>query len=503
MINLLLKTIFGDKHVRDIKNISPLVEEINRYDAEFEKLSDEELRQKTAEFKKKIKDNTVEETAEVEKVREAIRSNIDPNKAKDLIDSLKAAEKHLTDVERAILDDILPEAFACVKQAMKRLKGQSWDVCGRQVTWDMVPYDVQLIGGIVLHQGKISEMATGEGKTLVAVAPIYLNALTGRGVHLVTVNDYLALRDKEWMGRVYEYLGLTIGVILNDMNPQQRRIAYGCDITYGTNNEFGFDYLRDNMATSPEDVVQVRGHYYAIVDEVDSVLIDEARTPLIISGAVDAPTNQKYEEMNGAVKRLIDVQTRLVNQLVADAEKLIEAGNEKEAGKKFLMALRGAPKNKRLMKAMKEEGIAALIQGTENEYLRDKKMHEIDEELYFAIDEKNHSIDLTEKGRNTLSPSNPETFVIPDLSDEIIKIDTNSSLSDHEKIIKKDELGKLYSERSDRIHSMEKLLTAYSLYEKDVEYVVQDGRVQIVDEFTGRILSGRRYSDGLHQAIEA
>lgn len=503
MINLLLKTIFGDKHVRDIKKILPLVDEINHYDAEFEKLSDEELQRKTAEFKKKIKDNTVEETAEVEKIREAIRSNIDPNKAKDLIDSLKAAEKHLTDVERAVLDDILPEAFACVKQAMKRLKGQSWDVCGRQVTWDMVPYDVQLIGGIVLHQGKISEMATGEGKTLVAVAPIYLNALTGRGVHLVTVNDYLALRDREWMGRVYEYLGLTIGVILNDMNPQQRRIAYGCDITYGTNNEFGFDYLRDNMATSPEDVVQVRGHYYAIVDEVDSVLIDEARTPLIISGAVDAPTNQKYEEMNGAVKRLIDVQTRLVNQLVADAEKLMEAGNAKEAGKKFLMALRGAPKNKRLMKAMKEEGIAALIQGTENEYLRDKKMHEIDEELYFAIDEKNHSIDLTEKGRNTLSPSNPETFVIPDLSDEIIKIDTNSNLSDHEKIIKKDELGKLYSERSDRIHSMEKLLTAYSLYEKDVEYVVQDGRVQIVDEFTGRILSGRRYSDGLHQAIEA
>ncbi|MBX7150268.1 preprotein translocase subunit SecA [bacterium] len=503
MINLLLKTIFGDKHVRDIKKILPLVEEINRYDAEFEKLSDDELKQKTAEFKKKIKDNTVEEAAEVEKVRETIRSNADPNKAKDLIDSLKAAEKHLTDVERAVLDDILPEAFACVKQAMKRLKGQSWDVCGRQITWDMVPYDVQLIGGIVLHQGKISEMATGEGKTLVAVAPIYLNALTGRGVHLVTVNDYLALRDKEWMGRVYEYMGLTIGVILNDMNPQQRRVAYGCDITYGTNNEFGFDYLRDNMATSPDDVVQVRGHYYAIVDEVDSVLIDEARTPLIISGAVDAPTNQKYEEMNGAVKKLVDLQTRLVNQLVADGEKLAEAGDEKEAGKKFLMAMRGAPKNKRLMKAMKEEGIAALIQGTENEYLRDKKMHEIDEELYFAIDEKNHSIDLTEKGRNTLSPSNPETFVIPDLSDEIIKIDTNSGLSDHEKVIKKDELGKLYSERSDRIHSMEKLLTAYSLYEKDVEYVVQDGKVQIVDEFTGRILSGRRYSDGLHQAIEA
>lgn len=503
MISSLLRVVFGNKHQRDVQKILPMVEEINRqYDA-LGKLSDSELRGKTEEFRQKIREWTTEEKAEVDRLRSEIRSNKDHNKAKALIDDLKAAEKHLRDVENAVLDDILPEAFACVKQACHRMLGMKYEVCGREVTWDMVPYDVQLVGGVVLHQGKISEMATGEGKTLVAVAPIYLNALTGRGVHLVTVNDYLAQRDKEWMGRVYEFLGLTVGVILNPMNPSQRREAYNADITYGTNNEFGFDYLRDNMAVSPEDVVQVRGHNYAIVDEVDSVLIDEARTPLIISGAVDMPTNQKYEEMNPLVKRIVDHQGKLVNQLVADAEKLLHEGKSSEAGRLFLMSMRGAPKNKRLMKALKEEGVARLTQETENGYLRDKKMHEVDEELYFVIDEKNHSIDLTEKGRQFLSPTNPEMFVIPDLSDEIIKIETDVGYSDHEKIVRKDELGKTYAERSDRIHSIEKLLTAYSLYEKDVEYVVQDGKVQIVDEFTGRILSGRRYSDGLHQAIEA
>jgi preprotein translocase subunit SecA len=305
------------------------------------------------------------------------------------------------------------------------------------------------------------------------------------------------------MGKVYEFLGMTVGVILNDMNPAQRREAYHCDITYGTNNEFGFDYLRDNMAVSPDDVVQVRGHYYAIVDEVDSVLVDEARTPLIISGAVDAPQDQKYDEMNVHIKKLVDMQTRLINQLVADAEALIQKDQWREAGIMLLRATRGGPKNKRLMKLVKEEGVAVAIQQTENEYLRDKKMEKIDEELYFAIDEKNHSIDLTEKGRTALSPSNPEAFVIPDLSEELIKIDSENELTERERAVKKDELGKLFAERSDRLHSIEKLLMAHSLYEKDVEYVVQDGRVQIVDEFTGRILSGRRYSDGLHQAIEA
>ncbi|MCK6543829.1 preprotein translocase subunit SecA [bacterium] len=503
MIQSLLSKIFGNKHERDVKKLYPIVDAINQNFQQFDTLSDDELRAKTNEFRDRIRESTKEEIAAVQAIKETIRTNTDPNRSKTLVEELKVGEKTLREAEQYILDEILPEAFACVKQACKRLVGQKYMVCGREVKWDMVPYDVQMIGGIALHEGKISEMSTGEGKTLVAVAPVYLNALAGHGVHLVTVNDYLALRDKEWMGKVYEFLGLTIGVILNDMNPTQRRVAYGCDITYGTNNEFGFDYLRDNMATSPDDVVQIRGHHYAIVDEVDSVLIDEARTPLIISGAVDTPTNQKYEESNPGVRRLVDLQTRLVSQLVADADKLITEGKNKEAGIKLLMAQRGAPKNKRLMKAMTEEGVAQLIQSVESEYLRDKKMHEIDEELFFAIDEKNHGIDLTEKGRNALSPSNPEMFVIPDLSEEIIKIDGNKELTDHQKAIKKEELGTLYAERSDRIHSIEKLLTAYSLYEKDVEYVVQDGKVQIVDEFTGRILHGRRYSDGLHQAIEA
>ncbi len=503
MIHKILGIVFGNKHQRDVKKILPIVDEINQYFQSYDAMTDDQLREKTAEFKSRIRETTKDEEDAVLKVKNEIASNTDPNKAKALIEDLKQAEKALTLIQQAALDEISPEAFACFKQACVRLKNQKYIVCGREVTWDMVPYDVQLIGGIVLHQGKIAEMATGEGKTLVAVAPIYLNALAGRGVHLVTVNDYLALRDKEWMGKVYEFLGLTIGVILNDMNPTQRRTAYNCDITYGTNNEFGFDYLRDNMATSPEDVVQVRGHYYAIVDEVDSVLVDEARTPLIISGAVDSPSNQKYEESNSGVKRLVDMQTRLVSQLVADAEKLFESGNTKDSGVKFLIAQRGAPKNKRLMKALTLEGVARLIQSTENGYLSEKKMGEIDEELYFAIEEKNHTVDLTEKGRTVLSPSNPEMFVIPDLSEEIVKIEGNKELSEHEKMVKKEELGVLYAERSDRIHSIEKLLTAYSLYEKDVEYVVQDGKVQIVDEFTGRVLSGRRYSDGLHQAIEA
>ena len=504
MISAVLRAILGNKHERDIKKILPVVEEINRYDALYETLTDDQLREKTLELKERIKSLTQEETKAVDDIKQTIQTSADHNLAKSLVDELKNAEKRLFEMQQAALDDILPEAFANVKQACKRLKGTKYLVCGREVTWDMVPYDVQLIGGIVLHQGKIAEMATGEGKTLVAVSPVYLNALAGRGVHLVTVNDYLALRDKEWMGKVYEFLGLTIGVILNDMNPSQRREAYNCDITYGTNNEFGFDYLRDNMATSPEDVVQVRGHYYAIVDEVDSVLVDEARTPLIISGAVDSPTNQKYEESNPMVRKLLDMQTRLVNQLVADGESLlVNGGDQGEAGVKLLTALRGAPKNKRLMKAMTQEGVAQLIQATENDYMREKKIHLIDEELFYAIDEKSHAIDLTEKGRNALSPTNPEMFVIPDLSDEIIKIDTDRELTEREKAVKKDELGKLYAERSDRIHSIEKLLQAHSLYEKDVEYVVQDGKVQIVDEFTGRILHGRRYSDGLHQAIEA
>ena len=463
IVNLFTK-IFGTKHSRDIKKIMPLVHQTNEFFEKFDSLSDEQLQAKTEEFKQRIKDGET-------------------------------------------LDDILPEAFATVKQACKRLLGKTWKVVGRDITWDMVPYDVQLIGGIVLHEGKIAEMATGEGKTLVATLPMYLNALEGKGAHLVTVNDYLAKRDAEWMGEIYKFLGLTVGVILNDMTPAQRRDAYNCDITYGTNNEFGFDYLRDNMAGSPDDIVQIRGHHYAIVDEVDSVLIDEARTPLIISGPVSESTH-KYKEMKPLVERLVQSQTRLVNHLIREAEELLKEGKTAEAGMKLLIAEKGAPKNRRLAKLYQETGVKKLVQDTENAYLRDKGQNKVSDEhyfgdLYYMIDERNHVIDLTEKGRESLNPADPDMFLLPDLGSEIAKIESDESLSYEEKLIKKEELHTVYNERSEKLQNISQLLRAYALYERDDEYVVQDGKVLIVDEFTGRIMHGRRYSDGLHQAIEA
>jgi len=456
--------IFGSKHERDIKKLQPLVEQINTFYEEYETLSEEQLRAKTDEFKERIANG---ETT----------------------------------------DDLLPEAFAAVKQACKRLLGTKWTVVGREATWDMVPYDVQLIGGIVMHQGKIAEMATGEGKTLVATLPLYLNALEGKGAHLVTVNDYLAQRDAEWMGIIYRYLGLTVGVILSDMTPSQRREAYNCDITYGTNNEFGFDYLRDNMAGSQEDIVQIRGHHYAIVDEVDSVLIDEARTPLIISGPVSESTH-KYKELKPLVERLVSNQNRMVNRIIKEAEDLLAKGEEDAAGRLLLIAEKGAPKNRRLAKLYQESGIKRLVQQKENEYLRDKGQNKTSDEhyfgdLYYIVDEKNHIIDLTEKGREDLNPSEPEMFLLPDLGEEIAKIEDDESLSYEEKLIKKEELHNTFNMRSEKVQNISQLLRAYALYERDQEYVVQDGKVLIVDEFTGRILSGRRYSDGLHQAIEA
>ncbi|MHB2149187.1 preprotein translocase subunit SecA [Calditrichota bacterium LG25] len=466
MIQKLITKIFGTKHERDVKKLWPIVEQINEYFEQFEKLSDEELQKKTEEFKER----------------------------------LAAGET---------TDDILPEAFAAVKQACKRLLGKKWMVVGREMTWNMVPFDVQLLGGIVLHQGKIAEMATGEGKTLVATMPLYLNALEGKGAHLVTVNDYLAQRDAEWMGEVYKFLGLTVGVILNNMDARQRREAYNCDITYGTNNEFGFDYLRDNMASSPDEIVQIRGHHYAIVDEVDSVLIDEARTPLIISGPVSGDsTAQRYREMKPYVERLVANQNRLVNRMVMEAEKLLKEGKDREAAVKLFIAERGAPKHKRLLKLYHEQGIKTLVQQVENDYYRDKGQNKVSDEtyfgeLYYVIDEKNHIIDLTEKGREALNPNDPDMFLLPDLGEEIAKIENDSSLSVEEKVIRKEELHNLYTERSEKLQNISQLLRAYTLYEKDQEYVVQDGKVQIVDEFTGRILHGRRYSDGLHQAIEA
>jgi preprotein translocase subunit SecA len=373
----------------------------------------------------------------------------------------------------------------------------------------MVPYDVQLMGGVVLHQGKIAEMATGEGKTLVATLPIYLNALTGRGVHLITVNDYLAQRDSEWMGEIYKFHGLTVGCILNTMTPDQRKVQYNCDITYGTNNEFGFDYLRDNMTVDMENQVQ-RGHNYSIVDEVDSVLIDEARTPLIISGPVETD-DQRFNEMKPKVEKLHRLQTNFVAKLVQEAEDMLKRNGEtdREAGILLLRAYRGLPKSNKLSKVLSEPAYKKLMQSTELEFLREKakNMHVIDDELYFVIDEKNNTIDLTDKGREELAKGSgmeKEFFVLPDLGTEVSKFENDSSISEEEKINRKDALYKKYSESSDRIHTINQLLKAYTLFEKDVEYVItEEGKIAIVDEFTGRVLPGRRYSDGLHQAIEA
>lgn len=479
----LFTKIFGDKYRKDIKNINPRVNDINEYFEEFESLSDEEFPKKTEEFRKQI-----------EEERAAVRSEMEGEPQEEI-------EKAEQEVEQDILDDILPEVFALVKQVCKRLSGKIWDVRGIPTEWNMIPYDVQLIGGIVLHQGKITEMATGEGKTLVATMPLYLNSLTGKGTHLVTVNDYLAARDTEWMGEVYKFLGLTVGCILNDMSSKERQEMYACDITYGTNNEFGFDYLRDNMSVRPGDQVQ-RAHSFAIIDEVDSVLIDEARTPLIISGPVAVSTHM-YDKLKPRVERTVKAQTNLVNSIVLEAEKQLKEGKDAEAGLNILIAYRGAPKNKKLTKLLNEQGVKKLMQGVENEYIRDKRMQEIDEEMYYTIDEKRNIADLMEKGRQYLSPENPELFILPDVTEEIHTIDSDENLSDEAKSKKKDELQQLYGQRSEQNHNISQLLRAYSLFEKDVEYVMQDGKVMIVDEFTGRLMAGRRYSDGLHQAIEA
>ncbi len=509
MLQGLLKKVFGDKNEKALKELWPIVDEINREYEKLQDLTDDELRAKTQEFKEKIQDYTEETRKEIEDIKAKLKADKIDEDRTALYDKLDDLNDKLDEQYEEILDELLPEAFAVVKDTCRRLVGKSWDAAGTKITWEMVPYDVQLIGGIVLHQGKIAEMATGEGKTLVATMPIYLNALTGRGVHLVTVNDYLAKRDSEWMGEVYKFHGLTVGCILNTMDPEQRKDMYNRDITYGTNNEFGFDYLRDNMAISLENCVQ-RVHNYAIVDEVDSVLIDEARTPLIISGPVGNP-DHKFYEMKPKVERLMRKQTALVAQLVQEAETILksENGDRAAAGRALLRAYRGLPKNKRLIKLLGEPEYQKLLNSTELEYLREnaKYMPEIDEELYFAIDEKQNSIDLTEKGREELAAGSAEGkdfFVLPDLGTEISKIENDESLTEEQRIKMKDELYHLYGERSDRIHTLNQLLKAYTMFSRDDEYVVtEDGKIAIVDEFTGRILPGRRYSDGLHQAIEA
>lgn len=508
MLTGLIKKVFGDKNTRSLKELWPIVDQIKSEYEKIEDLSEDELKQKTVEFKEHIADATAELRQKIEELNKSLKADDFEGDIEDIHEELRELNEELDDKYEEVLNEILPQAFAVVKATCQKLVGKSWDAAGSKITWNMVPYDVQLLGGIVLHQGKIAEMATGEGKTLVATLPIYLNALTGRGVHIVTVNDYLAKRDSEWMGEVFKFHGLTVGCIINTMDTDTRKEIYKCDVTYGTNNEFGFDYLRDNMAIAKEHCVQ-RVHNFAIVDEVDSVLIDEARTPLIISGPV-GNTEHKFDEMKPKVERLFRKQASLVATIVQDAEKILNDGGDREqAGINLLRAHRGFPKNKKLAKLFSEPEYKKLMSATELEFLREKekRMPEIDEELYFAIDEKNNSINLTEKGREELgsgTAEGKELFILPDIGTETAKLDNDDSISNEDKLKKKDELYHVYSERMDRIHTINQLLKAYSLFEKDDEYVItEDGKIAIVDEFTGRVLPGRRYSDGLHQAIEA
>ena len=505
----IFEKVFGSKHDKDIKKIQPIIATINELQAAMSSLSDDQLRQKGDELKKKVRN--VLEPLELEKKNLTLKlenPDINLEEAEVINVRLDSLAEEYEKTTATALDEILPETFALVKETCRRLKGLSYQVMGREMIWDMVPYDVQLIGGVVLHSGKISEMATGEGKTLVSTLPVFLNALTGRGVHVVTVNDYLAQRDKEWMNPVFDFHNLSVGVILNTMIPEERRVQYQCDITYGTNNELGFDYLRDNMAGTPEEMVQ-RNFYYAIVDEVDSVLIDEARTPLIISGPVPHADNSKFQEIKPWIEQLVRAQQQLVASYLTQAEKVLKTKpNDTDAGLALLRVKRGQPKNTRYIKMLSQQGIAKLVQGTENEYLKDNssRMQEVDDELYYAVDEKGGTIDLTDKGReflSKLSHQDSDIFLLPDVGSEVASIESDKRVAAAEKIQKKDEVYRLFAERSERLHNISQLLKAYSLFQRDDEYVVQNGQVMIVDEFTGRILSGRRYSDGLHQAIEA
>jgi len=441
MLGNFIKKLFGTKHDKDIKRLTPKVKEINKLYEEYNSLTDEQLKNKTNEFKKIIKSRIENLENQKQLLQEKLQNEtLLSNEIMDITQQIKKLGDDIFHTVEETLDELLPQAFAVVKQACKRLKEQnfSYTYAGQQSKWEMIPYDVQLIGGIVIHEGKIAEMATGEGKTLVAVAPIYLNALAGKGVHVVTVNDYLAKRDSEWMAPVYQFLGLTVGAIQSNMDNEQRRKIYNYDITYGTNNEFGFDYLRDNMVIEMNQMVQ-REHWFAIVDEVDSVLIDEARTPLIISGPVPQ-TDQKFEQMNPKVKRLIDFQTRLVNQIVNEAEELIKKGgkeNLEKAGINLFRATRGLPKHKKLLKLMQDPENQKLKRDTELFYLREqgRRMHEIDDELFYTIDEKTHQIDITEKGREVLGEKeeDPNMFVIPDIAAEFSAIEGDNSLSPEEK----------------------------------------------------------------------
>ncbi len=511
MLKTVFSKVFGTRHQRDAKKLSPLVAEVHHHEARLAALSEDELKAQTAKFRAVLDERTGAAKRDLDALRAQKHGCPDPVERDRLEELFHEQEQAYKKAVAAVLDDLLPEAFATVREACRRLLGTPVMVTGREMTWDMVPYDVQLMGGVALHRGKIAEMATGEGKTLVATLPIYLNALTGRGVHLVTVNNYLARRDSQWMGHVYRYLGLTVGCI-DDTEPSSpgRREAYLCDIVYGTNNEFGFDYLRDNMVHGLEYRVQ-RDHAFAIVDEVDSILVDEARTPLIISGPVGNEGDDKYSVFNPRVAELVRKQTAVVNQLLAEAEPLI--GNDKakqDLGMKLFQAQLGMPKNKKLLKLYNETGVKQLVQQAELRHLADRKlptkqqeMRGLEEVLYFVLDEKGHSVHLTDRGSAALSPDDPGLFLVPDISEAIHAVERDPDLSPVEQRNQRAQIEMEYAAKSEKLHIIHKLLQAHSLYEKDTEYIIQDNQVLIVDEYTGRVLAGRRWADGLHQAVEA
>ncbi|MDP3358762.1 MAG: preprotein translocase subunit SecA [Lutibacter sp.] len=537
IINSVLKIFVGDKNKRDLALLQPIVAKVNAFEKEITNLTNDQLREKTAYFKQIIADDTKEYSSKINKLKEeVVDANID--RKEEIYGEIDNLEDDLYRASEKTLNEIMPEAFAVVKETAKRFTqnkfievtatpfdrelsatrdnivlendkaiwANKWDAQGKEVTWDMIHYDVQLIGGSVLHQGKIAEMMTGEGKTLVSTLPVYLNALTGKGVHLVTVNDYLAKRDAAWMGPIYEFHGLRVDCIdHHEPNSDARRKAYNADITYGTNNEFGFDYLRDNMAHSPNDLVQ-RPANYAIVDEVDSVLIDDARTPLIISGATANADRHEFNELKPSVDRIVSIQRNYLTAVLAEAKKLISEGDTKEGGFLLLRVFRGLPKSKALIKFLSQEGNKQLLQKTENHYMQDnnREMPKIDEALYFVIDEKNNSIELTDKGITFLSGDDGDEnfFILPDLSTEIAQLERENDVPEV-LTAKKEALYRDFSIKSERIHTMNQLLKAYTLFEKDIEYVIMEDKIKIVDEQTGRIMEGRRYSDGLHQAIEA
>ncbi|HEX7868673.1 MAG TPA: DEAD/DEAH box helicase, partial [Chryseobacterium sp.] len=536
-INSIIKVFVGDKSQKDVKALQPYLNRIKTFETSLTSLSHDELRARTAFFKEKIKEARADKDAKIASLKAEVENIEDIDKREDLYDAIDALEKEAYEISEKTLLEILPEAFSVVKETARRFKDNSfievtatekdrefsaaktyvtiegdkaiwankWNAAGKEITWDMIHYDVQLIGGMVLHEGKVAEMQTGEGKTLVATLPLYLNALTGNGVHLVTVNDYLAKRDSTWKAPLFEFHGLTVDCIDNHQpSTEQRKKAYDADITYGTNNEFGFDYLRDNMAHSPSDLVQ-RKHNYAIVDEVDSVLIDDARTPLIISGPVPQGDRHEFNELKPKIENLVSQQRQLANGFLAEAKKLIKEGNTKEGGFLLLRAYRSLPKNKALIKFLSEEGIKQLLQKTENQYMQDnnREMHKVDEALYFVIEEKNNQVELTDNGIQYLSgDTDADFFVLPDIGTEIAAIEKQKLDKDAEAEAK-ERLFQDFGVKSERIHTLTQLLKAYALFEKDVEYVIMDNKIMIVDEQTGRIMDGRRYSDGLHQAIEA